>query len=265
MASQFGLIYPELMLKTSSPTPFYRLSTQAGTTAQILALFLVALIFVSLIVAFIGYQFGHRQGYHNANVAQTNQETSADPSVLIAKNAKLKEDIDIITKERDISLGNAQRLTEENKSLEDKNLQLTQVNNLLKASVASQGGVALKIIAAEIVSLPENTFEYRFDVAMIDVSGKAVRMIPTLRLLNATSMVEIPLDPSSYDIDGVAHIRGRFVMPEGFAPRQMKLELMAGNQKIQQLYNWRVGKVISNVQSSSSKIDRTNNRPIGSN
>lgn len=241
------------------------LNQQAGATAQILALFLAALIFTLLVVAFIGYQVGHRQGVHAAKDLKSDQAVSADVNTLAAENAKLKEDVDALTKERDISMGNLERLTEEQKALETKNLQLAQVNDLLKSSVAEQGGVALKVIGSEIGSLPENTFEYRFDVAMIDVSGRSVRMVPRLTLLNATSMVEIPLEPSSYDINGVANIRGRFVMPEGFSPRQMKLELVAGDQKIQQLYDWQVGKIISDAPASLSEADGTDNRPISSN
>lgn len=238
------------------------LKQQTGTTAQILALFLVALIFTALVVAFIGYQVGHRQGAYSAKDAVLEEATTADAGALAAENAKLKQQVELITKERDISLTNIERLNEEQKALETKSLQLAQVNDLLKSSVAEQGGVALKVIASQIGSLPENTFEYRFDVAMIDVSGKAVKMTPRLTLLNATSMVEIPLEPSSYDINGVANIRGRFVMPEGFVPRQMKLELSAGGQKVQQLYNWQVGKIISDAPSSLSEVGGTDNRPI---
>lgn len=238
------------------------LKQQTGTTAQILALFLVALIFTALVVAFIGYQVGHRQGVYSAKDAVLEEAATADAGALAAENAKLKQQVELITKERDISLTNIERLNEEQKALETKSLQLAQVNDLLKSSVAEQGGVALKVIASQIGSLPENTFEYRFDVAMIDVSGKAVKMTPRLTLLNATSMVEIPLEPSSYDINGVANIRGRFVMPEGFVPRQMKLELSAGGQKVQQLYNWQVGKIISDAPSSLSEVGGTDNRPI---
>lgn len=238
------------------------LKQQTGTTAQILALFLVALIFTALVVAFIGYQVGHRQGVYSAKDAVLEEAATADAGALAAENAKLKQQVELITKERDISLTNIERLNEEKKALETKSLQLAQVNDLLKSSVAEQGGVALKVIASQIGSLPENTFEYRFDVAMIDVSGKAVKMTPRLTLLNATSMVEIPLEPSSYDINGVANIRGRFVMPEGFVPRQMKLELSAGGQKVQQLYNWQVGKIISDAPSSLSEVGGTDNRPI---
>lgn len=255
------------MSKTSVKSIVYpnnALGNQVGTTAQMLALFLLALAFVSLIAAVVGYQVGHRQGVHSAKNELFDQATSANVVELAEQNTKLQAQVSTLTQERDVSVANVERLSEDKKLLEDSNLQLTQTNELLKSSVADQGGVALKVLASEIVSLPENTFEYRFDVAMIDVSGHSVRMVPKLTLLNATSMVEIPLDPASHEINGVANIRGRFVMPEGFEPRQMKLVLTAGDQRVQQLYNWRVGKIIGNTPATLSEAGELSNRPIGS-
>ncbi len=236
---------------------------ERGATGQILALFMLALIFASLVVAVIGFKFGFRQGVSDAaeNMPQV-AAVSADTQALSQENTQLKQDAATARQERDISMANLERLRGEYEDLKTTNLQLEQVNELLKASVAEQGGVALNIIASEIISLPQNTFEYRFDVAMIDVSGKAVKMIPKLTLLNATSMVEIPLEPSSYDIKGVANIRGRFIMPEGFEPKQMKLELMAGTQKVQQLYNWQIGKIITDAPASLAEMPNASNRPI---
>lgn len=237
--------------------------TQRGATGQILLLFLVALLFASLVVAVIGYKFGYRQGAHSAakNMPEV-AEVSADITALNEENAKLKQDVETANQERDISRGNLEQLRGEFEELKTTNLQLEQVNGLLKSSVAEQGGVALNIMASEIISLPSNTFEYRFDVAMLDISGKAVKMIPKLTLLNATSMVEIPLEPSSYDIQGVANIRGRFIMPDGFEPKQMKLELVAGTQKVQQLYNWQIGKIIADAPTSLADNPSASRRPI---
>lgn len=239
----------------------HHLRNQRGAIGQILALFLLALIFASLVVAVIGYKFGYRQGVHSADENRP-AAVSADTSALIEENTKLKQDIATANQERDVSMSNLDNLRTQIEDLKTTNLQLEQVNELLKSSVAEQGGVALNIIASEIISLPQNTFEYRFDVAMIDISGQAVKMIPKLTLLNSTNMVEIPLEPSSYDIKGVANIRGRFVMPEGFEPKQMKLKLTAGTQKVQQLYNWQIGKIVSDAPTSLSEMPNTSNRPI---
>lgn len=226
---------------------------QQGAVAQILTLFLVAIVFTALVLAFVGYQFGYRQGVNSVQDTLADKALGADASALATQNTELQLQLDAIIKERDISLNNFEHLSAEKQYLQTKNLQLEQTNALLKASVAEQGGVALKVTASEISSLPDNTFEYRFDVAMIDVSGKAMRMTPRLTLLNSTSMVEIPLTPSSYEINGAVSILGRFVMPDGFVPRQMKLELIAGEQKVQQLYNWRVGKMKTNASLPPSK------------
>lgn len=235
---------------------------QRGAIGQVLALFMLALIFSSLVVAIIGYKFGYRQGIHSVEDNRPAAEASVESSELVAENNKLKQDIATANQERDISMSNLENLRTQIEDLKTTNLQLEQVNEILKSSVAEQGGVALNIIASEIISLPDNTFEYRFDVAMIDISGKAVKMIPKLTLLNATNMVEIPLDPASYDIKGVANIRGRFIMPEGFEPKQMKIELTAGTQKVQQLYNWQIGKIITDPSILSADKSSINNRPI---
>lgn len=217
---------------------------QKGATGQILVLFLLALIVASLIMVFIGYQFGYRQGLHSTinNIKNTTQ-MSADITTLSAENDRLKQELSTANQERDISRNNLDQLRGDYENIKKINLQLVQVNDLLKSAVAQYGGVALNIIGSEIISLPNNTFEYRFDVAMVDVSGKAVTMVPKLTLLNATSMVEIPLQPASYEIKGVANIHGRFIMPEGFEPKQIKIEMTAGTQKVRQLYNWQIGKL----------------------
>ncbi|WP_114800201.1 hypothetical protein U0021_00710 [Moraxella canis] len=239
---------------------------QRGSTNQILALFLIALAFSALIVTVIGYKFGYRQGVHSVERAvATNNEAVANVSELTAENMQLKQEMTTAIQERDISRSTLDNLRTDYENLKTTNLKLEQVNELLKNSVAEQGGVALSIMASEIISLPENTFEYRFDVSMLDISGKAVKMIPKLTLLNETSMVEIPLEPSSYDIRGVANIRGRFIMPEGFEPKQMKLELAAGDQKVQQLYNWQIGKIVTNAPPSLAQMSNASHRPIEKN
>lgn len=244
-------------------TLFTHFKKQRGLTNQILALFLIALAVSALIVAVIGYKFGYRQGMHSVErTVLAKHDTAVNVSELTAENVRLKQEMTTAIQERDISRSTLNNLRTDYDNLKTTNLQLEQVNELLKTAVAEQGGVALSIMASEIISLPNDTFEYRFDVSMLDISGKAVKMIPKLTLLNETSMVEVPLEPSSYDIRGVANIRGRFIMPDGFEPKQMKLELVAGNQKVQQLYNWQIGKIITNAPPSLAKMSHSNHRPI---
>lgn len=229
--------------------------SQMSSIQQILVLFAIALIFVALVMAVFGYRIGHKQGVRSVNRALAEAQPE-DASHLDA--AKLKQNLDTAVQERDIGLVNLEALQVKNEELITQNLQLEQFNELLLASVAKDGGVPLKVLGAEIVSMPDRTFEYRFDVAMIDRSGQSVIMKPKLTLLNATSMVQIPLKPDTYEAKGITRIRGRFVMPDGFSPKQIKLELNAGSQRTQQLYNWQVGKVMEINENYQS----LNERPI---
>lgn len=233
---------------------------ERGSAQQILLLFVMALILVAMVMAVFGYKIGHKQGVRSAN--QVAQDDKGDEAVQISpvEMMNLKKQLETAVQERDISLSNNETLQEQYEILKTQNLQLEQLNALLLDNVAKEGGVPLKVLASEIVPMPDRTFEYRFDVAMIDKSGKAVRMTPKLTLLNATSMVQIPLKPASYDVQGVTRIRGRFVMPEGFEPKQIKIELAAGLERTEQLYNWHVGKVMSVKEDTG--IDE---RPIAEN
>ena len=235
-----------------------KLSHQRGSVQQILVLFVIALILVAMAMAVFGYKIGHKQGIRSAEQAAAQADKDGENAQITpAQVLVLKKQLETAVQERDIGLSNLETLQQQHELLKTENLQLEQFNQLLLDNVAAEGGVPLKILASQIVPMPDRTFEYRFDVAMIDKSGKAVRMIPKLTLLNATSMVQIPLKPDSYDVQGVTRIRGRFVMPEGFEPKQIKIELNAGLERTEQLYNWQVGKIIGTKEDTG--IDQ---RPI---
>lgn len=230
-----------------------------NSTHQILLLFIVAIVIVSVVMLVFGYKIGHKQGIRSITVINSQNEEDGQANAI--KVASLKQQLDAVVQERDISLSNLESLREQSEKLKTKNLQLEQFNTLLLDNVAREGGVPLKVLAAEIVPLPERTYEYRFDVGMIDKSGSPVHMVPRLTLLNDNNMVQIPLKPASYSVQGVTHIRGRFVMPKGFEPRQIRVELNAGDQRTEQLYNWRTGKPVA-IPSEDKGVSE---RPVGTN
>jgi len=110
--------------------------------------------------------------------------------------------------------------------------------------------------------LPENAFEYRFDVGMVDRSGQTKKLTPKLTLLDDVNMVEVPIEPASYDINGVARVRGRFIMPKDFKPKQIKVELAAAGQNIEQVYDWQEGERLDNLPYSLAETPNTDDRPI---
>ncbi len=120
----------------------------------------------------------------------------------------------------------------------------------------------LQILGAKIEPLPENAFEYGFDVGMLSEDGQAKNLKVTLTLQNKDDFVEVPLDPARYAIEGIERIRGRFVMPTGFKPLQVKLSLEADNQKIEQLYDWKLGARVDSMPLSLSDLTEVDRSPI---
>lgn len=234
---------------------------ERGSVQQVLVLFVLALVIVAVIMAVFGYKIGHKQGVRSATQAVISEQEGEQEQAVSAEVSAMQKQLETAIAERDIGLTNIETLEEQNETIKTENLQLTQLNALLLDNIVKEGGLPLKVLGSEIVPLPERTFEYRFDVAMVDKSGKAVMMMPKMTLLNATSMVNIPLKPATYEVKGITRIRGRFVMPDDFEPKQIKLELTAGTETAEQLYNWQVGKVV--VMSDSDSDKGVDTRPVG--
>lgn len=224
-----------------------------------------------LIVAVIGLIFGQKIGYSRGVSHSAEQiKQASDGEEISARNVKalklkvnsLENQMQTAQQERDISLTNLETLRDDMAKLNVKNLQLEQTNEFLTKMLAKQGGIDLQIIDSTIAPLPENAYEYRFDVGMIDVHNKPRQLIPKLTLLDEVNMVEVPIIPRTYEINGIARIRGRFVMPAKFTPKQLKIELSAGGQHIEQIYDWRFGKPVADMPYSLAEAPEADKRPI---
>ncbi|MGP5177012.1 MULTISPECIES: hypothetical protein [Psychrobacter] len=161
-----------------------------------------------------------------------------------------------------ISLANIKELRENQQELTVENRQVSQLNELYADVIRDKGGMPLQVIAAKIEPLPENAFEYGFDIGMLASDGKAKRLKPTLTLLNDDDFVEVPLDPPVYTIEGIVRIRGRFMMPSGFRPLQVKLSLQADGQQVEQLYDWKLGDRVDNMPLSLLDLPEVDESPI---
>lgn len=233
----------------------------------ILALFASAILLTGVIASAFGHKFGYHRGY-KASIEET-QLKGDSQQLSDADVKKLKQNVDSLTnqlntvkQERDISLNNLGKLRNDIQQLEVKNLQLMQVNQVYSESLVEQGGLPLQVVGAKIEPLPENAFEYRFDVAMLAKDGNQHRLKPTLTLLDEDSLVEVPLEPSTYDIKGIARIRGRFVMPEGFRPKQAKLLLESNGEEVEQIYDWQLAAPVDKMPMSLSEVPETDQRPV---
>lgn len=208
---------------------------------RILPLFACALVVAVIASGVLGYQAGERQGRQVSAVVATDYKgtkiTNEDVQNMRIENDLLKSEVSTLIQERDISLNNLNLMREEMQSLRIEYDELKSLNELLTAN-ANLGDVPLEVVDVQINALEGGAYEYRFDVLVASLTEK--RLVPRLTLLNPTSMVEVPLKPSSYDAKGLVTVRGKFMMPEGFAPSQLRLVLNLGDKQIVKLYNWRV-------------------------
>lgn len=242
-------------------------STQQGASTLVLALFVVAV----LVTAVAGLVFGHKLGYQRGSYSM---EAQAKQAIINGTEAtKALEDIRLSNKiasnqaatakqELAISLANLKELRENQQALTVENRQVSQLNEIYADVITEKGGMPLQVLGAKIEPLPEDAFEYGFDIGMLSADGQAKRLKPTLTLLNNDDLVEVPLDPASYAIEGIVRIRGRFMMPSGFKPLQAKLSLQAGGQEVEQLYDWKLGDRVDNVLPSLLDLPEIDESPI---
>jgi len=224
-----------------------------------------------LVTAVVGLVFGHKLGYQRGFHSM---ETQAKQAIIDGTEATAAlEDLRLSNKiatnqaatakqELAISLANLNELRENQQALTVENRQVIQLNEVYADVISDKGGMPLQVLGAKIEPLPENAFEYGFDIGMLSSDGQAKRLRPTLTLLNNDDLVEVPLDPASYAIEGIVRIRGRFVMPSGFKPLQAKLSLQAGGQEMEQLYDWRLGDRVDNMLPSLLDLPEVDESPI---
>lgn len=249
-----------------SPLP-QRLLANNNTPSKTLMAFGVSLLLVAALALVFGQRIGYNRGLSYAaeqakKLAEGQEISASNVKALKLKSDTLQSQLTTAQQERDISLSTLAELRESTQELKVTNLQLGQGQEFFVKALAKKGGLPLQVIGVKIVPLPENAYEYRFDVGMVDPSGQEKMLIPKLTLLDDVNMVEVPLQPSSYSINGIARIRGRFIMPKDFLPKQIKLELSAGNQKAEHSYEWELGQPVDDMPYSLEETPEADERPV---
>lgn len=240
---------------------------QQGASTLLLALFAVAVLVTAIVAITLGHKLGYQRGYYalqteTKQAAINNEQATNELKDLRVGNKVLTNQVETAKQELAISLANLDELRQNQQALKVDSQQVTQLNELYAKVIAEQGGMELQILGAKIEPLPENAFEYGFDVGMLSKDGAAKHLKVTLTLQNKESFVEVPLDPARYVIDGIVRIRGRFVMPTGFKPLQVKLNLEADDQKVEQLYDWKLGEMVDSMPLSLLDLPEVDQSPI---
>ncbi|AGP49239.1 hypothetical protein PSYCG_08655 [Psychrobacter sp. G] len=246
----------------------YRIArSQQGASTLVLALFVIAILVTAIVALVFGHKLGYQRGYYSMqNETQqaviTSKESLQELKDLRVSHKIATNEVATSKQELEISLANLKELRENQQAIMVENRQVAQLNDLYAEIVSEKGGMPLQILGAKIEPLPENAFEYGFDIGMLASDGKARRLNPTLTLLDDDDFVEVPLEPVSYTIEGVTRIRGRFTMPAGFKPLQIKLNLKAAGQEVEQLYDWKLGAKVDNMPLSLLDLPDVDESPI---
>ena len=240
---------------------------QKGASSLLLALFVVVILVTATVSLMFGHKLGYQRGYHVMET-QTKQATinSGESTVelkdLRLNNKILTNQVATAKQELEISLTTLNELRENQQEMSVENRQVAQLNEIYAELISEKGGMPLQILGAKIEPLPENAFEYGFDIGMLSSSGKAKNVVATLTLLNEDNLVKVPLEPSRYSVKGIERIRGRFVMPSGFKPLQIKFNVESGGQKVEQLYDWKLGATVDDMPLSLMDLPEFDESPI---
>lgn len=240
---------------------------QQGAGTWLLSLFVLAILVTAVVALVFGHKIGYQRGYYSLQTETDQVLTDTEQVAKELKDLRLSSKIlankaDTATQELEISLANLEELRNVQKAVKTQSRQVEQLNKLYSKIIVQQGGMPLQVLGAKIEPLPENAFEYGFDVGMLSQDGQAKNLSVTLSLQNDDSFVEVPLTPASYVIEGIVRIRGRFVMPAGFKPLQVKLNLSAGDQEVEQLYDWKLGDMIDSMPLSLLDLPEVDESPI---
>lgn len=240
---------------------------QQGTGTWLLPLFVVAVLVTAIVALVFGHKLGYQRGYYSlqseANQAAiNNKQATNEVKDLRISNKVLTNQVATAKQELTISLASLDDLRQAQQKLKTENQQVSQLNELYAKVITEKGGMPLQILGAKIEPLPENAFEYGFDVGMLSENSEAKNLTVMLTLQDSDSFVIVPLEPERYAIEGIVRIRGRFVMPVGFKPLQVKLSLESGNQKVEQLYDWKLGAMVDNMPLSLLDLPEVTQEPI---
>ncbi len=240
---------------------------QRGASTLVLALFVVVVVVTSIVGILLGHKIGYQRGYYSTQSeterATLNSQQATKELEALRLSSKISANEAVTAKqELAISLANLDELRQNQQQLSIKNQQITQLNNLYADVLGKKGGMSLRILGAKIKPLPENAFEYGFDVATLGTNATAKSVDVMLVLLDEDNFVEVPIEPSRYSIKGIERIRGRFVMPSGFKPKQIKFTLKSGGQEVEQLYDWQLGDMVDNMPLSLMDVPEVDESPI---
>lgn len=229
--------------------PIPTLGYQQGIIKRLFLLFLTTVVVTAAGAFYLGHWVGFRLGSDSlGETAKAYHKLKSHVDGIEAQNTELKDKIRLANQERDASLNNMDEIRDNLTNLQLREEFLLTQRDAYRSMLPNSEKIELKIYDQTIKPLPENAFEYRFDLLLMQPKGKPTKNITVdITLIDGEAIVRVPLEKSRYDIDGFKRIQGRFIMPEGFTPKQLKIVISGAGENVVQYYNWQQGKPIKNM------------------
>lgn len=235
------------------------LATQQGVTKKLFVLFLLSILVAGAGAGYLGHWLGFKLGAESfGETAKAYHKLRSEADGREKLIAELKQKSTVAMQERDISLKNMEDIRDNLAVMQRREEFLIAQRDAYQSMVANQGGVSLKVYDQKIKPLPENAFEYRFDLVLVQAKDRPARHINVdLTLLDGDAIVRVPLRQSRYEIDGFKRVQGRFIMPKGFTPKKLKLVVQGvGEENVVQYYRWGYGKKIQNMPAGLADVPK---------
>ena len=213
---------------------------------------------VSILCGFaIGQWSGFRIGANSlGDTARAYKQLKVDNKELSTQNSAYQIEFSRLSQETDAAVNNLSSYRDAVEILRGREELYVKQTDVLRSMLPESMTPKLEVLSASMEPLPERAYEYQFDVMLIQPQGRPERTVSAdLQLIDGESVVRVPLSQDRYQLSGLKRIEGRFIMPSGFTPTQLKLVLSGGGDTLNKLYRWGSGEVISYLPNNLNEIE----------
>jgi len=190
----------------------------------------------------LGYFIGHQQGMSvigasTSDLNKLNTKIDQQQATLDTLNRTLSTAV----QERDIALTTSKGLTDALAQQTADRALLDTRFKIYRDRLLSAGGIELALQNVEIIPVSQSVFEYNIDLMQLRQKTSASVGTLSVRLIQGTNVVNIPLTSNRVNITDFQRLTGRWTMPTGFTPEFLEVSATAGGQSVVQRFAWERG------------------------
>jgi hypothetical protein len=190
----------------------------------------------------LGYFIGHQQGMSvigasTSDLKKLNTTIDQQQATLDTLTRTLSNTV----QERDIALTTSKDLTDTLAKQTADNAVLDARFKIYREHLLSVGGMGLALQNVAVMPISQSVFEYHIDLMQLRQKTSASVGTLSIRLIQGTNVVDIPLSSNQVSITDFQSLTGRWTMPAGFTPEFLEVSATAGGQSVVQRFAWERG------------------------